>query len=617
MPEKVNQQLVHRVNQREQWAREALVRSGYPELCRMAINALQNKGAITGKNMANVRVNRHLSDLKMILARDVKYLLGSEPYFPLESKVKDDPQAMEQARLITKALNEAVQDAKGYLALLDCLNTAAYLGVSYMFVDWEIQAYTITRRELEFDPIDGIPIGITKNTQEQVIERLKMTSLGVWDSLPAPMGDTIEEMPYFIVKRLVAPSEVERLVDLGRLTLPDNIKSKDLRRGPEFNGGEEWMLQWRRDKGLGSGEDGGDAIVMMQYFENPSSELPDGLVYTSLNYWIGVQEHEAGLDNCPKTFKPISMFRNMPYVIGPDKRFGLGLYEQSYDLAILGDDMLSFWLDGIGKDASPPVLIDTELINPTDFGYQRNKRIPYHHKGSGRSIDQAVYQLPRGNTNDKLYDVFEFTKQEGDLRIGKFPYQSGESPPRKETLGTTRILAAAGDAQIELHTTYMEMTGMADTGILCLKVFDANVEPYDYDRYLSQEESLKLLSFDPETIPGGFRFRFKGSASVIKNAQENEAREVWWQSSAQDELLMDPITPRRMRAEATGGFTTEQIEKMYPEWDVHPMNPANRGVPPAATTPLPEKAPNPGVSGPEMIANDSAVNDRQPQQGFA
>src|SRR3990172_3382114 len=159
MAEPIDQQLVHYVNDREKAGRDALVRSGYPKIWQDAINAFQNKGMLTNPDGANVKVNRFISDLKTIMARDAKFLLGSEPFFPLEAKQKQTYGDM--ARMMEQVLNESVLEARpagGYLTLLDCLYNAAGLGVSYLLAEWDIQIQSKIQRGMANDPVLGIPL---------------------------------------------------------------------------------------------------------------------------------------------------------------------------------------------------------------------------------------------------------------------------------------------------------------------------------------------------------------------------------------------------------------------------------------------------------------------------
>lgn len=522
----------------------------------------------------------------------MKFLLGREPYMPLEA---NRPEFSRWVQGQEKVLNELAVEGGFYEEMIDVFGFTLGFGQGYMEERWELGVTSVMQRMPIVDPVLGVVKGYDESLEPKVTETLRYIARGPWEVLPHPFGTTLDQKPFIVIKELAHVNEIKRLLDKGKpFRLPDGVSEKDLKEGPSHKGSEEWVNQWRRDRGIMTDDAGEGVGVLCRAYFNPTEEYPRGRWAYVWNYWIPLFDEENLNENMRPEVKPVQAFRDITH-IGPDRFFGQGLFEQTEDKVNLADDLRSIYVNELLLRQEGILLYDPNAVDVENLDTFIGGRIPILN-GFSKPMDQAVMEIPRSPVDDNLMATAQEldNKTDNDLKINA--YQTGESPPRKETLGVSRMLSEAGDANLEMKTRVIEMGPFKRMGLYSVKLVAAHASPETVISILGEEEAQHVLSLDPESVPGGFKFKFQGSTSVTRKGEEAEAFEKWFNLAMNDPEMQARHIPRRKYAMQTEQFTQEEAERMYPD-------PDEQGYGPDTNAPPPEQLESVGQEGAIMNPN--------------
>lgn len=583
--------VVHVVNDAEKTGRDHINSGGYAEIWLEAINAYLGKGDTTIPGGVNVKLNRLRPDIATIHSRHMKFLLGQTPYMPLEAR---RPEFAQLAQGVETVVNDLAIDGAYYETRSTMFQMMLGLGHAYSEARWGAWVENINEREPVVDEVLGVIKGYDRVLNPKVTEGLHYIARGPWEVLPHPHGNTLFEKPSIVVKELLHYSEIEKMLDMGTFRLPDDVKSEELRKAPNFHGGEEWADQWRRDRGIMSDNAAEGIGVFCRYYANPTPDFPGGRWIYAWNYQVPLLHDENMNTNMRLDQKPLTAYRDVTH-IGPDRFFGQGLWEQTRDKIWLIDDMRSFYFNELLLRLQGWLLYDPELVDRQNLDAQYGNRIPI--KQAGRMAD-AIHEVPRQPIEVDLLGAAGELDADLDNQLGTFYPQTGEPAPRKETFGTTQLIAQAGDTRMEAKTRLVELTSFQEEATYSAKLVSANITQTQLGEMLGEEKAEMMLSMDPASIPGGVRWKFQGSASITRKAQQDQMLIDWWNLAGGDPSLQAPHIPKRKLAKATGRFTDDEIDQMYPTIQ-------EQGFGPDPNAPPPEYG---SVTAEQAIANPNEIS---------
>lgn len=581
----------------EKACRQSLIDSGQAARWRDAMNAMAGKGP-TVEDQINVKVNRFMPDLLMVLARDVKVLLGTRPYFPLAAENEDyEWEIRQQEKLVDTLADRAGYESEQSLVYYWMRG----LGTSYMELGWDIDEQVFTRRKPVIDEVLQIPVDKAEQDVTEIVEGLSYTARGPWETLLHPHGRTLDDTPIVFVKDIMTVEDVQEMHDTGALKIPSDVTTEKLKAGPDGGWGDEWGAQWRRDKAMFQGRLGENIGLMMRCYENPTKRFPDGRWVYLWNYTYVLYEGEPKWAVGNKKWKPLVMFNELGD-IGPGGKYGLGLYEQTRHVAELGDRLLSTWIDANVKAAGPAIFYDENTIDGKRIRGVPYERVPFKPGSDPLRWKEAVQPMTYGQTSDQLFTAYKETDAINDRRVNAHYPSTGEPPPRKETFGTTQILEKAGAALFELKAKLIEGGPLKRQAILSCKLVDANASQATVAEIIGEQQAVELLSADPEAIPGGYKCTFEGSDMIAEIAGKTETMMQIWTMFGQDpEVQAKHIIRRRLLRLARAGFTDDEINEMLPSPTEMPQGPPG-GMAGGPIEPVPEIIPRNEIPTPSSNA---------------
>lgn len=574
-----NTQAVEHVVKLEEYFRQSMDESGRTARYKSALNAFMGRGLVINPEGVNVKLNRLRSDVETLAARFAQYLLGERPYFPIEAKNTKDSAAKQEAKLRERVLDDYLEsqglDGQGnfYAASFYNYIVLLSLGKSFMEPRWGMTKCKYIRREPQMDPIFGTYTGVSEEVVEVEREGIIHVPRRPWEVLEHPWGETLSQKPAIIIKEVLPVEEIERLLEdeTHPMKLPANVDRKRLKQGPQMQGMENFMQQWRREVGA-SGES--NVGIFLRCYHNPTVKHPKGRWTFCWNYDIALMDTENLNKNMALTQKPVIGF----YDLQPpshDRDDGLGHWDRIGDKIELRDAIMSTWLNDLFLTLNPQLAYDPDVFEADSLNSIIGGRIPMQDGASmiqGFDPNKAVFEIPRSRPGSENLEAADRLAQESDYETGLGPYLRGEETRRKETFGTNQMLSGAADSRLEARIKRIEQTSLAEYGLYCLKLIDANANYEDLEAVLG-DDAVDLWSLDPETMAGGYKFAFQGAARITQKQKEVEALKEYANLYQNDPGNAAPWIIKRKVAVVLGQFDDDEVEAMYPDPSQQMMDP--------------------------------------------
>jgi len=485
----------------------------YYALWREALDAYAAKGYVDDRESINIKVNRLMAAAKHNVPRDASALWPKRPYFPIRAKKKDFASL---ARWKTQVIDNQADRGKFFEHGTAALYTAEICGAAYIQPIWDVYIESITDIETKRDPLTGQVVEIGQSKRKELKDGLAFKLRDPWDVVVHPSGNNLDEKPWVIVKDILQVSEVERLIQIGRWKLKDNVKPSDLKTGPANPDYSASMPVWRNNLSLMGGDLHRDVGVIQWLYS-------EGRWITTWNYHILLEDTE-NQSNMIARKKPLAMMRMNPGV-GPDRFFGHGLWEDIRDIAQLDDDTLSIFFDNLLMQTARWFLYDRTHVDPEDLTATHGALIEVKNAGMlDGGFDKAVKVLDSPDIGRGLLEMHGLFGEVLDNREKINDVARGIAPSPRQTKGATQILAEASGTYLGFQARYLEATFMTELAYLVAKLCSDKMSPIQMvdEGGITWEQAMAIRTPDPDGIPGGFDYAFEGSDRVARRAEKHE-----------------------------------------------------------------------------------------------
>lgn len=613
-----NKDAVEHVVKLEERFRQNMDESGRTRRYQSALNSFWGRGLLINEQGVNVKLNRLRPDVETLVARFAQYLLSERPYFPIAAKDTKNTAAMQEAKLRERVLDDYLEaqglDGQGnyYAAAYYNFIVLLSLGKSFMEPRWGMTKHRYIQRSPEIDPIYGTYMSVTEEEVDVEREGIIHIPRRPWEVLEDPWGETLFQKPAIIIKEVLPVDEIERLLDddTHPMKLPPNVDRKRLRQGPQMQGMDNFMQQWRREVGASSDSNVG---VFLRCYQNPTTKHPKGRWTFVWNYDISLMDTECMWKNMALQQKPVVGF----YDLQPpshDRDDALGHNDRIIDKVDLRDAIMSTWLNDLFLTLNPTLAYDPDVFDSDNLDAHIGGRVPMQDGASmiqGFDPNKAVFEIPRTRPDSVNLEAADRLAQEADYETGLGPYLRGEETRRKETFGTNQMLSGAADSRLEARIKRIEQTSLAEYGLMCLKLIDANANYEDLEAILG-DDAVDFWSLDPETMAGGYRFTFEGAARITQKQKEVEALKEYANLYQNDAGNAAPWIIKRKVAQVMGQFTDEEIEMMYPDPSQMPPPPpppvemGGEGDPAANGAPMESLGESQAIMDPNLLSTPAS-----------
>lgn len=556
----------------------------YIDLCVEARDAYSAKGYVDDPEAISVKINHLLDVVEHNVPRDAQALWPTRPFIPLKAKAKGfEKWAMNKAKVIDAQMDRG----KFFTAGTSCLRIAEMDGTAFLEPYWDVWIENIEDVEVVRDPMTGQIIQIDKQQASEVRDGLAFRARGLWEVLLHPLGVTMRDKPWVILKDVVTVQEVMRHLDdpsESGWKLPDNISIDDLKSGPSLNhGNDEWQGLWHADLSRVAGRLHGEIGVLHRLF----SESRELVVW---NYDVVLSDTENKNTNMDRRTKPVVAMRMNTHV-DPNRFYGRGLWETIRDIDTIDNDIISLFMNNQLAATARWFLYDDEYVDPEQLVAGMGRRIRIKHDASLDNFDKAVRVLDVPPLDDRLFDLHGLFLETKDNRTKQRDIARGEGPFPK-TKGGTEAVQAEAQIPNSFQVRFLENDFMPELAHLVCKLAGRNmtlVQMMD-DGGLSFDEAIEIMDPDPENIPGGFSYEFEGSERVGRREQKYQKLiEAYNMTANNQAVAMGPLAIEAIRKiwEGTEVFDKTELEMWLPSMaQQQGMAPMAPGMPPGAMPPM-------------------------------
>lgn len=464
---------------------------------------------------ANVAIPKLFSIIMGKAPQLIKALVGQRPYIPFEARREEYKEA---ARLQSILMDEYLSRGGFKLEFSLTEIMAVLFGTCYL----EPMPYLHTQYQATLVPIEQMgPYGVEQTgryvRQYEPTERLqfRFTPYALWDVLHHENARTLREKggcPWVIKMRLVSRRHLKKLAaegaygdgfDAEKLTWSrDDMAYTDM----EDHDG----LNILKNMGYMAPAPDGDTALLFRYESEDRyiDMLGKDLVLRDRDNPFTEKEGGHGLINLCKITHNINPHTQARWR-------GNGEAKVNEVLTSLLNENLSATIDSINMMNQGVVIYARDRgVEPDDLVMAAGNKIGFTVNPGERIND--MYNTTFGSPLPRDHHLLrEQIEQYIDLGAQWYEVNRGEKVPGDPTLGEVGILKAAGDAPLEMSVSIVEEEFMADMGRKMLCHVEQFANDDDLIEILGEEDAAKLMYLNPQDLPGGYNFTFKGSDKVV------------------------------------------------------------------------------------------------------
>lgn len=543
--------------------------SGQMEIWKSGIEEFENRGPVDNPYSINAKLGQLFADLQTIVPRDAYQLVGASPFFPIQAVVKEWQWYADCLIDIADYFcNQGAFFAKFVEALFLCRGH----GAAFIEPRYRMWPKRVSNR-LGVQGLFGQHTGTQDEVEDDIDEGIEFVVHPPWAVRCHRHGNSLLEKPAVIIAEAVHVSEIERLIDQGVYKLADDVGVEVLRNSMPSNA---FDLGLHSDASSTGPQGSAGSGILLRYYSD------DRWVHLYNDQYVLLDTDNQNV-NMDKRVKPVAMLRNVMR-LSHDRFWPMGEWEIIRELNYLGEQVLSLYYDQAVMNANQMLIYDSTEISPENLRAENMLRIPV--KGSGKPIDQIIQSVKLGQAPRELLELYSTTKDMHDQRVGLFNYQTGENPPRKETARASSLLSEAGNTRVGFGIMQIEQGGLREVAYLTYKQIAAYLRDGMRLKILGWDRAQRIASNDPDSIPGGFLFSFKGSDKITRQAQKRESLTEAYNMVRNQPTILNPWVFDRLMLESIDVIGSDDLDKMgLTEEQQNPPQPQPQLGPPAGAPP--------------------------------
>lgn len=455
---------------------------------------------MTGRNpdRANIFIPKIRSIVETKTAAEARALLSTSPFIPFTARRKE---FAEQAEIMTDVLDGYLLKADFYQKAVSALRSKICYGTSFMEA---VPYYTmIKQKAIVPDLIYGLQVGMKVEEFEVPRLRLKVRDWCPWEIYVDPYATGLEERGScrFVIKmQLASRKQIIELAQQGAYPGLDIDKLEQDGTGSET--GDHKGLEILSEIGLSNLSGGDDQGIVMRY--------------ESDDRYIDIWNNRIVLRDIENPFAHgtinLTRFIHSQDVHTQNKFWGLGEAKSNQVLQSMLNDTWNMTFNSHEMIGQPMIFYKKDAVSPDALVRTSGNRVAVDIE-SGRPITDAILETSGQQLPGDHYMIPQHIERMMDLGSGNFAPNRGEEGKRK-TLGEAAMLKETGDLGGELSVKLGEKIFLADFGAKCLSHIDQFAANDDLVEEVGLEKAAILASVNPQDLPGGFNFEFKGSDRV-------------------------------------------------------------------------------------------------------
>lgn len=450
---------------------------------------------VTDPYRSNMVMPKLYTAIETIAPRISKAIFGKRPYIPIKSEKNPDA-----AKAIELALDSYLYRGRFKIKGGQLIKMIALFGTGFL-EPVPARMYVREKRMVPSPVYPWQPI-----EQEVQIPRfyLDIRQYAPWQVYVEPHMMSFDDPGYAIITEIVAKSEIRRMIEAGRYpgVDPEKLSAEGETEDKKFSEKMFAALNIARP------DEDMDYGVLMRY---QSKER-------YITVWNGIMELEDG-DN--------------PYKHG---QINLTRFTWNADPFLQN----SFWGQPEGKvcealldkldESRNQVADNNDIINQAVIGYRDQAVEPEHivFVGGARipikgtfngSIRDAIDVIETRGLPADAYQLPMIYDMEVDRAMGVYAPNRGENTPDTDQTATeASLISSQGDLRNEFRAEMFENLGLAEFSDKCTSHIDQFTDFQDWFAEIG-EMALLTQTMNPQMLPGGFSYQFRGSDEIINSYQ--------------------------------------------------------------------------------------------------
>lgn len=433
------------------------------------------------------------SAIETITPRISKAIFGKRPYIPIKS---------DKNPLAAKAI-EAALDAYLYRDRFKIKGGQLIKGVS-LFGTGFLEPVPAKRVSVEHVTEPSPVWPHEEISQDKPISRfaLDIRQYAAWQVYVEPHMTSLDDPGFAIITEIVAKSEVQKMIDSDRY-LPVDLSAEGETEDKKFS--EEMFAALKIDR--------------------PNEDLDYGVLmrYQSKDKYITIWNGIGLLEDVANPYKhgKINIVRftwnGDPFL----QNSFWGQPEAKACEALLDkyDESRNQVADNNDISIQSMIAYREEAVEPEQIVAMGGARVPIK-RGFVGSIADAIAPIPIRGLPPEAYALPEIYDREIDRAMGVFAPNRGEpsGASNDQTATESSLLAASGDLRNEFRTQMFE-SGLSDLADRCTSHIDQFAPMDDLIAEIG-ELAMETNTMNPNMLPGGFAYQFKGSDAIINDFQQ-------------------------------------------------------------------------------------------------
>jgi hypothetical protein len=258
----------------------------------------------------------------------------------------------------------------------------------------------------------------------------------------------------------------------------------------------------------------------------------------------------------PYPFVPVINFPNTIDPM-PERFYHIGEIRPNAQMFTMLNDAYSQLFNSQQQSMDPPLLYPNGWLDPASLVAAPGNRVGYNPMYAER-IQQAVFNLPLKELGRDAYEIPDRISSIIDGTAGVPAPSQGQFPDRKELAYTVRKVSEGADSRSEVKIR-LAIDSMRMLAKQSLKIISDNITQEMVDRILGDDARYYVLK-DPDEIPGGYEFRFKGM-DITADAEAKMTVKLSMFDRAQPDVA-NRAAFFKVLLESSDGFTQEEIEQI-------------------------------------------------------
>lgn len=451
---------------------------------------------MTGRDpdRANISIPKIHSIIETKTASEVRALLSAAPFIPLRARRDEFESA---AKIQTDILDGYLTKANFYPKMVNGVRIKITYGTSFM----EAVPYydMVTQKQIVPDEIYGMQVGVRLEEFKVPRFRLKVKTWAPWEIYVDPYAIGLEEKGdcRFIIKMQL--SSKKQIVELAKTGAYPEL---DIEKFEQETGdlSDHKGLQILADIGLSQFNASGDQGVILRY--------------ESEDRYIDVWNGRFILRSIENPFKHgminLSRFLHTQDAHTQNQFWGQGEAKSNEVLQSMLNDLYNMTINNHEMMNQGVIYYKKDSVSPDALVRTSGNRVAVNIEND-RPIRDAIYESFGQSLPGDHYNLPSIIERMMDLNSSSFPPNRGEESGGRKTLGEAAMLKETGSIGGELSVKLGEQIFMSDFGSKCLSHIDQFAAHDDLVEEVGLERAAELATANPNDLPGGFNFEFKGS----------------------------------------------------------------------------------------------------------